>query len=54
MKQELDAELSQLVRQYEERGLDPASIGDSLQWHATLATSRADQQTEDERVFADD
>jgi hypothetical protein len=41
LKQQLDAELSQLVREYEERGLSPDEIGDSLAWHMDLAHSRS-------------
>lgn len=48
-KQDLDAELSRLIREYEDRGLDPAEIGDSLLWHSELARSRSG----DEAVSAD-
>jgi len=41
LKQQLDAELSRLVREYEERGLSPDQIGDSLDWHSELAQSRS-------------
>lgn len=40
LKQQLDAELSQIVRQYEDQGLSPDEIGDSLAWHLELAESR--------------
>jgi hypothetical protein len=50
MKQELDAELSQLVQQYEQQGMSPASIQDSLEWHVELVRSRRDGN----RVPADD
>lgn len=41
LKQQLDAELSRLVREYEDRGLDPDEIGDSLDWHSELAITRS-------------
>lgn len=41
LKQKLDAELSRLVREYQERGLSADEIGDSLDWHSELAQSRA-------------
>lgn len=40
LQQELNAELSQLIREYEQRGLDPDEIGEALSWHSTLAASR--------------
>ena len=43
LKQQLDAELSQLLREYEDRGLSPDKIGDSLEWHYELAQSRSTQ-----------
>lgn len=44
LKQQLDAELSRLVREYEERGLAPDEIGDSLDWHSELALSRSQRE----------
>lgn len=44
LKQQLDAELSQLVREYESRGLSPDEIGDSLAWHYELAQSRTQRE----------
>lgn len=42
LKQELDAELSRLVREYDDRGLEPNEIGDSLHWHSQLASVRSE------------
>lgn len=44
LKQQLDNELSQLIREYEERGLSADEIGDSLSWHLELAESREGNQ----------
>lgn len=52
LKQQLDAELSQLVREYEDRGLSPDEIGDSLDWHSELALTRSQRQRHS--VQADD
>lgn len=51
LKQELDAHLSELIRQYEDRGLSPNEIGDSLRWHGELAESR--EQSEPAVLSAD-
>ena len=40
LEQELNAELSRLMREYEDRGLDMDSIYEALSWHSTLAESR--------------
>lgn len=50
LKQELDEELSQLIREYEDRGLTSDDIADSLEWHVELAESRSQQDF----VLADD
>jgi len=41
LKQQLDTELSRLIREYEDRGLSADEIGDSLDWHSELAQSRS-------------
>lgn len=43
LKQELDEQLSLLVREYEDRGLSSDDIADSLEWHADLAESRSNE-----------
>lgn len=40
LKQELDRDLSELIREYEKRGLASADISDSMIWHSELARSR--------------
>jgi hypothetical protein len=42
LKQELNAELSRLIREYDERGLDPDDIGEAMLWHSELATVRSE------------
>lgn len=43
LKQELDEQLSLLVRKYEDRGMSSDDIADSLEWHAELADSRSNE-----------
>ena len=40
-KQELNTELSRLIREYKERGLSPSEISDALIWHSELANSQS-------------
>lgn len=54
LKQQLDADLSRLIREYEDRGLSPDTIGDSLDWHSELARSRSSKQPERQSMQADD
>lgn len=42
MKQELDARLSELIHEFEERGLSHDDISDSLFWHYELEESRSE------------
>ena len=42
VKNDLNEELSTLIREYEARGLSADEISDSLSWHADLAESRND------------
>jgi uncharacterized protein Smg (DUF494 family) len=42
LQHELDAELSQLIREYEDRGLPAADIRDALLWHSELASTRVE------------
>lgn len=46
LKQDLDEDLSQVVHEYQERGLSPSHILDSMLWHAEVTASRS----EDEQV----
>lgn len=52
LQQELDEKLSALVREYEEKGLSPEQISESLSWHEDLAESRSTEE-ETETVRAD-
>lgn len=42
LKQELNTELSRLIREYDQQGMDPEDIGDALLWHSELAVVRSD------------
>lgn len=52
LKQELDQQLSVLVREYQSRGLSTDEICDSLSWHEELAQVRNTEQSL-EHVMAD-
>lgn len=41
LKRDLNEDLSQLVRQYDSKGLAPSEIVDSILWHAEVAASRS-------------
>lgn len=41
LKDALNKDLSELLRHYEEQGLDPEQIEDAFEWHAELASTRA-------------
>lgn len=43
LKQDLDEDLSQLVHDYQARGLSPGDIVDSLVWHGEVAMARSDE-----------
>lgn len=53
LKQQLDAELSRLIREYDDRGLSSEEIEDSLQWHSELASARS-QSNETVALQSDD
>lgn len=40
LQQQFDEDLSKLLHEYEDLGLPPNKITDSLSWHAELARSR--------------
>jgi hypothetical protein len=41
LKQDLDAEISRLLREYESEGLDAETIAESFDRYSTLAETRA-------------
>lgn len=47
LKQELDRDLSELIREYEKRGLASDDISDSMFWHSELARSRCRDSEEE-------
>lgn len=41
LKDELNTELSRLIREYKSEGMSSEDIRDSLDWHADLALARS-------------
>lgn len=55
LKNELNSQLSTLIREYQESGLEPEEISESLLWHSELARTRIEpvQDEEVEPLMAD-